>query len=504
MVNNGHTQVRYNTLNNFSSRGIEFSYSGAGALGNRADYNLVTNVNDGLLGGVAIYGSGYLAHEGNGTFGVDNAFGGLATAISSGPERLDMALDPLYELAGSLPTSLFPSIHLYALPTSSGVRYNLTASSPYLHHSEFGAQVGAYNLVESITSINLLLSVSSKQGESYLRNGDTLAGMLTLAGPIASTTDLVFDFSSLDSGYLAANVALTDLSSEIRSPLYWVSYPLSADNSVGDGTGKGYGLTVSSTVNGATRSETLAFNPLTLDNSGPSLSVAEITEGAAITAATVVDVTVTDALIGAHQLEYSLDGGTSWEVGDSHIVLQSAGNGDGYAAAVLIDGVNAVGSLDGINLVEINGGNFTAKSGTFQSFTNLQIPALVTYLDGLPDDTIIALAVKGNGRSTNSTENTNLNNALDAFGFNTSWGANDSLVAIGYKGARKLFSFSETLVAGTGNPLVVDLSSLSNGAMMNTAITLPVDTLGSQALMVRGIDFLGNVGATTTINYSVE
>ena len=495
VVNNGHTTAEYNTLNNFSSRGLEFNYSASGALGNVANYNIVTNVNDGALGGVAYYGSAYLLNQGNASFNVDNAFGGLAIGAATVPEHL--TTDPGYILTGSLTPSVVPTGDLMA-QIGNGIDYRVGAASAHLHHSEYGAQIGAYNLVTEITSVNPLESVSRTHQLSYLNNSSTLAGMVIFSRPIDT---FGFDLLNVDSSYLDGDVALTDMTTDGGRPVYWYSYVMDAANSVVDGSGKRFGL-VATDVDGY--GETIDFLPLTVDNSGPAVAVSGITESEIITVETEVSISTTDSLIGAHQLEYSHDGGTTWEAGDGHIVLQSAGSLDGYAAAVLIDGVNAVGSLDGINVVELNGGDFTAIGGSFQSFTNAQIPALITYLEELPDDTIIALAVKGNGRSANATENNTLNSALDAFGFDTSWAADDSFVAMGYKGARKLFSHSETMAAGSGNPLVVDLSQLANGAMMNTTVTLPADTLGAQSLQIRGIDFLGNVGATTTINYTVQ
>jgi hypothetical protein len=498
----GNATVEYNTLNNFSAFGIELKADASDISNNMANYNLLTNINDGLLGAVAIQASALLSNEGNGFFNTDSDMLGGAAVTIAGPNRLDLTANPLFVAPGSLAGGIIPTQGLYDL-IGSAVDYRLQATSPFLNHSEFGAQAGAYNLVRSITSSNLLTSVSTKQNEAFLANGDVLNSTVNLAAPISDVSAVVANFSAIDSGFLPASVVLTDNTTDAGAPSVVVDYTLTNGNTTVDGTGKAHGLTV---TNSAGHSETLAFTPWTLDNTPPAVVVNNlaVNEIIALNASKLVSVSTTDAAIGGDNLEYSLDGGISWTPGDSHFVMMSAGPADGLAAALLVDGVNAFDSLDGINVIEINPNVFSVNPATKQAFTNAQIPALTSYLQGLPDYSIVAMAVKGNGRSVSAAENTALNVELARFGFDTSWVANDSFIAIGYKGARNRFSYSEVLAAGSGNPLVVDLSQLAGGGMMNSTITLPSNVAGNFTLMVRSTDFLGNVSVPVSVPYSVQ
>jgi hypothetical protein len=491
--------VRYNTFNNISQYGIEFNYDSSDTSLNSARYNIFSNITDGASGAVAIYGSSNVTAEGNALFNVDNQFAGTVVT-STAPDPLNLTLDPVYISAGSLVADAIPTAGLYDLP-ASGVDFTLDSGSPYLYHSEFGSQAGAYNLVDEITSVNPLQSVSTRHDHAYLKNGEILGGSIRLAAPVSNNNQLTVDFSAVDSGFDPANIKLTDQTINNSLSTFWVSYPVTQDNAITSGSNKAYGLTVTAD-NGL--SETIQFNPWNLDNAPPTVTVTGINEGDTITTATTANVTISDAAIGGYQLEYSLDGGTNWINGDSHLVLESGGINDANAAALRVDGVNAMVSAPGINIVELTAETFNVVPGSAQVFATDNLEALVAYLNGLADDTIIAIAVKGNGRSGNSTTDFNVNNALIDFGFNTAWTTNDSYVAIGYKGVRSAFSYSEYKTSGTGIPLTVNLSELASGAMMNTAITLPVDETGAKSLMVRGIDFLGNVSAATTINYTVQ
>jgi hypothetical protein len=422
---------------------------------------------------------------------------GAVNSLAKYSDNLD---DPTFTAAASIDSSDV------ATGSYAGI-YNILPfadftplAASYANHSEIGSSLGAYNIITAIEAdTSVYQSPRREYVNTYMKNGN---GLSLDVYSVLKDADCSISINNLDSTQSDINCVQDD----INKQLYQYEFTLDANNTRADGN-----YIISTTLDNGDFSETLTTAntaQITLDNTGPATNLVSFTNGSAIAENTLVQVNLEDGSgIGGVKFEYSLEDGI-WQTDQNHLVIRSGG-GDTYnVGAIKINDEIVVDQSVGINLVELHPTNFTLQGTQYFESTEAGMNAFRDYLAGLTDGSLISFVVKHNAYFANNYAS--LIGQLRKLGFDGDFNAYDSVAFVGYKGQKKVFSI--THIEANENDQYDSLAEINlstEHGMFNSAVTLDTscyndDGSGNCHVKVRATDYLGNIGDSFNINYTVN